>query len=324
MDSTKPIGIHHVTAIAGDPQRNLDFYEGVLGLRLVKKTVNFDDPTAYHLYYGDGIGSPGTIMTFFSWPGAPKGSRGSGQMTATSFAVPGDSLDYWMSRLSENGVAYEEPVDRFGEQVLTFEDPDGLRLELVAGGAPADGEFEAWRESPVPVERAIRGFHVAVLSERDPRVTAKVLTEALGARLVGEEGERSRYAFAGNGAGSLVDVIHASNTARGRVAVGTVHHVAWRVRDYETHETLREEITSLGYNVTPVIDRQYFHAIYFREPGGVLFEVATDPPGFTLDESPEELGTALKLPEQHEPLRKTLEASLPEIKLPRFVGGASR
>jgi glyoxalase family protein len=306
-------GIHHVTAIAGDPQANVDFYVGMLGLRLVKKTVNFDDPGTYHLYYGDGEGTPGSIMTFFPWPGAPRGRIGAGQLTVTSFSVPAPSLGYWTERLVEAGVRFEKPEDRFGETVLRIADPDDLRLELVA--AAEDGR-EGWVDGPVPAENAVRGFHHVTLAVADPSRTARLMTDTLGFRQTGEAEGRTRYEAGEGGPGNTVDVADGTGFPRGMMGVGTVHHVAFRAPDEETQLALREEVGALGYDVTPVLDRNYFRSIYFREPGGVLFEIATDPPGFAVDEEPEHLGETLKLPPWLEPRRGRLEERLPPLRIP--------
>jgi glyoxalase family protein len=315
--SIKFAGIHHVTAIADDPQENVDFYAGVLGLRLVKKTVNFDDPGSYHLYYGDATGNPGTIMTFFSWPGARRGRIGTGQVSATSFAVPQDSLGYWVERLLQHGVRFEQPQRRFDETVLTFNDPDGLAVELVAG--PGRGGAETWAGSPVPPEYAIQGISGVTLSERSGEVTVDVLTNVLGFEKDEEENERARYLTTGSG-GSFADVLEQPDGATGRTAVGTVHHVAWRAPDDRTQEDWREELAARGFHVTPILDRNYFRSIYFREPGGVLFEIATDPPGFAVDEDPNHLGESLKLPPWLEKDRERIEEVLPPVHLPLEKG----
>ena len=307
------LGIHHVTAIAGDPQRNVDFYTGVLGLRLVKLTVNFDDPRSYHLYYGDELGHPGTIMTFFAWPGVPQGRQGTGQVTVTSFSVPQASLDYWRERLSQRGVSSTGPTSRFDETILSLQDPDGLALELVAH---PQVQRPAWKEGPVPAEYAIRGMHAVTLSEDGYERTAKLLTETLGFRLLSQENNVFRYEVAGGEPGAYVDVRCAPGLRRGHVAAGTVHHVAWRTPTDERQQAWREVLAGLDLNVTPVLDRKYFHSIYFREPGGILFEIATDPPGFTVDEPVEQLGTRLELPTWLEPSREELEQVLPVLHLP--------
>jgi glyoxalase family protein len=301
-------GIHHITAIASDPQANLDFYTGVLGMRLVKLTVNFDDPGTYHFYFGNDEGSPGSILTFFPWPGAYRGTVGNSQVSATTFAVPSGSLDYWTSRLEQQQVRTDAGT-RFGERVLRFADPDGLPLELVA--TPQADPTRAWHAGSVAAEHAICGFHSATLSEEGWEKTAALLVDVMGLRGQGNEGNRYRYAAAGRGAGTIVDVLCAPDARFGRSGAGTVHHIAWRTADDAHQLAWREDLVKGGYNVTPVIDRIYFHSIYFREPGGVLFEIATDPPGFALDESREHLGERLMLPQWLEPERAELERSLP-------------
>ncbi len=306
------LGIHHVTAIAGEPQRNIDFYVGVLGLRLVKLTVNFDDPASYHLYYGDGQGHPGTIMTFFPWPGGAPGRIGTGQVTVTSFAVPEGSLEYWVGRFQEYSIHHEESLSLTGERTLSFRDPDGLQLELVSSkDANPD---RAWEGGSVPIEFAIRGFHHVTLSEEGYDRTAALLTETLGFRLVESRGNQFRYSIGSGGPGAIVDLLCTPDGRPGRVSIGTVHHVAWRTPTHDQQVLWRSALHS--YNVTPVIDRKYFHSIYFREPGGVLFEIATDPPGFAVDEPAEALGSRLQLPPWLEPRRAELEARLPKVQLP--------
>jgi glyoxalase family protein len=318
----KLLGIHHITAIAGEPQHNIDFYSGVLGLRLVKVTINFDDPGTYHLYYGDGVGHPGTIMTFFPWPGAPRGRKGTGQVTSTAFAIPTGAIPYWVARLTEHGVSYTGPVQRFGEKVLSCSDPDGLGIELIATATASSDR--AYSEGPVPVESAIHGFHSASLTEGGYQRTAALLTETMGFRLVGQEGNRFRYAARAGGAGAIADVLCAPEERSGRVAVGTVHHIAWRTPDDRQQQAWQEELARLGYDVTPIIDRKYFHSIYYREPGNILFEIATDPPGFAVDEAPETLGTKLQLPPWLEGSRQELMAILPPIRLPAARDAAQR
>jgi catechol 2,3-dioxygenase-like lactoylglutathione lyase family enzyme len=305
------LGIHHITAIAGDVQPNIDFYTGLLGLRLIKVTVNFDDPGAYHLYYGDGVGSPGTILTFFAWPGAGRGRSGNSQVTGTSFAVPQGALLFWVTRLSAQGISATGPDERFGERVLAFEDRDGLRLELIE--TQATDAALSWKGGNVPVEFAIRGFHSATLSETGYERTATLLTETMGFRLMGQEQNRFRYEIAQGGATRTVEVLCAPAGKEGRVAVGTVHHIAWRTADDPQQLEWRKEVSRLGYNVSPVMDRVYFHSIYFREPGGILFEIATDKPGFTVDETLETLGSKLMLPPWLEAHRSQIEQALPPI-----------
>jgi len=315
-------GIHHVTAVASDPQQNVDFYVGVLGLRLVKRTVNFDDPGTYHLYYGDATGSPGTVMTFFAWPGAPRGQVGTGQVSVTSFSIPPAGVEYWHDRLSGHAPAVDEPRMRFDEQVIAFADPDGLRLELVA---PTRGDDRpAWAGGPVPERYGIRGFHSVTLAARGLNEggahTTRLLTDTLGFRPIAEAESRFRYAMGPGGSSALVDVLCLSG-APGQIAAGTVHHVAWRVPDDEQQAAWRQWLLGLKIDVTPVRDRQYFRSIYFREPGGVLFEIATDPPGFGIDESADALGSGLRLPPWLEPRRGQLERSLPPLHLPEIVRG---
>jgi glyoxalase family protein len=312
--SNEILGIHHITAIAGEPQPNVDFYAGLLGLRLVKLTINFDDPGTYHLYYGDGVGHPGTIMTFFPWPGAPRGRKGKGQVTSTAFAVPSGAIACWVSRLGEYQIVHTGPVERFGEQVLAFSDPDGLGVELIATTtASAD---RVYAEGAIPAEFAIHGFHSASLTEGGYQRTAALLTDTMGFRLVEQEGNRFRYAVGGAGAGMIADVLCAPEERSGRVAVGTVHHIAWRTADDQQQRGWQEELARQGYDVTPIIDRKYFHSIYYREPGNILFEIATDPPGFAVDEAPEELGSKLQLPPWLEASREELMAILPPLRLP--------
>ena len=310
-------GIHHVTAIASDPQRNLDFYTEVLGMRLVKRTVNFDDPGTYHLYFGDEVGTPGSILTFFSWPMGARGSPGVGQVEATSFGIPENSLSYWERRLLAAGIPAERSGKRFDEEVLTFVDPDGLKLELVAHPQRA-GALRAWKEASVSAQHALRGFYSVTLCEQGYESTVEVL-ETMGFRKVGEQGNRFRFDVGEGGTGAWVDILCASEASYGRVAVGIVHHVAWRVADDKSQQSWRERLVNRHLNVTPVIDRCYFHSIYFREPGGVLFELATDPPGFAIDEPMEKLGEALKLPSWLEPSRKRIEQVLPPIQLRRPI-----
>lgn len=305
-------GIHHVTAIAGDPQQNVDFYAGTLGLRLVKRTVNFDDPGTYHLYFGDEAGHPGTILTFFPWPGAPRGHRGGGQATAVSFSVPHDSLAFWEERLKTREIPFAAVESPFDQSVLEFSDPDGLALELVADSRKDLGR--PWAAASVPVAHAIRGFHSVALLEHVHTGTERLLTEVMGFQFARMVGHRRRYT-AGDGLAASVDIVSAPDAPPGRVAVGTVHHVAWRVGSDDAQQAWRRRLLEAGVTVTPVRDRQYFRSIYYHEPGGVLFEIATDPPGFTIDEPPEALGSALRLPPWLEPRRKALEARLPPLHL---------
>ena len=309
------LGIHHVTAISGDPQRNLDFFNGFLGLRLVKLTVNFDDPGTYHFYFADDKGTPGTIMTFFPWPGGQAGKRGSGQADTVSFAIPEKSLGFWMRRLEQAHIRHEGPVKRFGEDVVTFADSDGLPLELVA--MPYLSETVNKNGSDVPLEHALRGFHSVTLVESQGRRTDTFLRETLGFHVVGREGLRTRYGATNGTGSSFVDVVVAPDVEAGSVAVGTIHHVAYRTPDGGEQLSWQQRIRYAGIPVTPVIDRQYFSSIYFHEPGGALFEIATDPPGFAVDEEPEALGTHLVLPPWLEAQRRVIEQRLQRVSLPR-------
>lgn len=309
----KILGLHHITAIATDPQRNVDFYTNVLGLRLVKKTVNFDDPQTYHLYYGDETGTPGSILTFFPWSLlAHRGRKGSGQASAFSFSVPEDSFGFWRERLISLNVSFIEPVTRFGDQVMTILDHDEFEIELVATDADS---CVGWNNGDVPLSAAIRGFHGVTLSHQYLNPTAGFMQAALGAEKVKEEGNRHRYQIGEGGAGTYVDVLVKSDLRRGTMGAGIIHHMAFRTPDDELQLKVQESLTKAGHSVTDVADRQYFKSIYFHEPGGVLFEVATDTPGFMTDESKEELGTHLKLPPWLEDHRRAIETVLPPIML---------
>jgi glyoxalase family protein len=291
----------------------------VLGLRLIKVTVNFDDPTTYHLYYGDGQGHPGTILTFFPWPGAPPGRIGTGQLSATAFTVPKKSLPYWRQHLDKHRTAYENAPSDFGEEMLVLRDPDGLQLELVSAYNAASGWV--WEHGPVAPEHAIRGLHHVTLSENGYERTASLLTKTLGFSQIEKHGNRFRYTVAKAVPSTIVDVVCTPEGRPGRIAVGTVHHVAWRTASDSEQVRWRDTLSENEYDVTPIIDRQYFRSIYFREPGGVLFEIATDSPGFATDETVERLGTSLKLPTWLEAARPQLEQLLPTIELPQMAGG---
>jgi glyoxalase family protein len=314
MTPTLP-GIHHVTAITADAQANVDFYCGVLGLRLVKLTVNFDDPQSYHLYYGDAAGSPGSIMTFFAWPGGRKGPSGTGQVTATAFAVPAASLPYWSQRLQDQGVRVDTIDSRFDDTVLSFEDPDGMRLELVPSAAAVQ---EGADSGPIPREHAIAGFHSVTLSVEGYEHTAQLLTTVMSFTPDGAEGNRFRYRAAGGTFAALVDVLCTPDARRGGMGAGAVHHVAFRTPDDGQQAAWRSLLVQAGFNTSPVMDRSYFHSIYFREPGGVLFEIATDIPGFAVDEAPASLGTGLMLPPQYETHRDRITELLPPLRLPHW------
>ena len=307
-----PHGLHHVTAIADDPQRNVDFYTHVLGLRLVKQTVNFDAPDTYHLYYGDQAGRPSSLLTFFPWKGVPRGRQGTGLATATAFSVPEGSLGWWHQRLVALGADVDAPQTRGAEDVLLLRDPDGMRLELVA--APGDARSGWDGVASIPSDHAVRGLHAVTLSERLLEPSVQMLTDLLGMAPGAEDGDRARFTMAGGAPGALLD-LSAERTDRGLQAGGTVHHVAFRAPDLATMTRWQGELMAAGVAVTDVRDRQYFKSIYFREPGGVLFEIATDEPGFDVDEPLLELGRALKLPPWLEPTREQIAAALPPLRL---------
>lgn len=310
-------GIHHVTAIASDPQKNLDFYAGVLGLRLVKRTVNFDDPTTYHFYFGDETGSPGTLITFFPWPGARRGRQGAGQVGVTSFAILPSSVGYWLERLIHYRVQFEQPVTRFdGERVVGFKDPDGLLVELVAHATAESAPPAKATVSEVPPEHAIRGLHSVTLWEEGHELTSKLLVDHLGFRPTREQGSIYRFAASDAAPGGIVDLRVVPGLWTGTMGAGVVHHVAFRVPSEELQLIARERLAVAGFNITPQLDRQYFRSVYFREPGGVLFELATDGPGFLIDESRQSLGRSLKLPPWLEPRRFEIEALLPNVSPP--------
>lgn len=304
-------GLHHITALTSDAQKNLDFYAGILGLRLVKKTINFDAPEIYHLYYGDETGSPGTIMTFFPYTDIPKGRKGKGQLTVTAFSIPENALPYWTKRLEKFNIPHTKPEQRFEEIVIYFEDHDGLGLELVANSQDTRKGFT---HGNIPSERAIKGFYGMTLSEEGYEKTADLLTAHMDHSLICEKGNRFRYSASGK-PGDLVDLVCSPDTLRGLGGTGTVHHVAFATANDASQLQAREKLIKHGFNVTPVLDREYFHSIYFREPGGVLFELATVPPGFTIDETAGHLGEALKLPPWEEPNRQMIEKELPPIQL---------
>ncbi|HVN78329.1 MAG TPA: ring-cleaving dioxygenase [Terriglobia bacterium] len=305
-------GIHHVTAIAGDPQQNVDFYTSTLGLRLVKRTINFDDPSAYHLYYGNEAGNPGTILTFFSWPRARRGRRGAGQVTAAALSIPPDSMSYWVDRLKSRGLPLSPISNRFDEEVLSLVDPDGLLLELIA--SPITSRFDPWEGGAVPPEKAIRGLHSVTLTEDAADPTSHFMESMLAFTLEKESQGRFRFSMSEPGSAATVDLQVDPKGSRGAISIGTVHHVAWRTSGDEEQRGWREKITGAGTHVSPVMDRQYFHSIYFREPGGILFEIATDPPGFTVNETPAELGSSLVLPPWLESHRRSIEAALPSLR----------
>jgi glyoxalase family protein len=315
-------GIHHITAIAGNAQRNYDFYTRVLGLRMVKRTVNFDDPGTYHFYYGNENGAPGTILTFFPWEGIVGGRSGTGMATEIEYSVPADSLGFWTERFKQHAVRMQPQIKRFGETVLPLQDPDGLNLNLIVAEQP--DTREGWTTPEVKQDAATKGFHSVTLTLKTIGPTASLLTDVFGFEMKAQEGNRYRFVTAGAAAApagspgapaSIVDLVELPQGVRGLNGGGTNHHVAFRVPNEEVQMEFREKVLSRGLHITPRINRDYFYSLYFREPGGVLFELATDNPGFTVDEPLNELGTHLKLPEQYEASRDTIEKSLPALTL---------
>jgi glyoxalase family protein len=319
-------GIHHVTAITGDPNINIHFYSNILGLRFVKLTVNQDDPSSYHLYYGDELGRPGTCLTFFHWPKLPKGHRGTSEVRATAFLIPENSINYWINRLKSKHVECSGPEQRFDkEQVITLLDPDGLQLELVAHESAHERDVNLWKKGSVPIEHAIRGFYSVTLAEEGYERTASILTNELGFVATRCQGNRFRFEISNTsrdipieekqieGFARIVDVICIPDSQDASIGIGSVHHVAWRTPNDKEQKNLRQNIIIASLNATPVINRFYFHSVYFREPGGILFEIATNTPGFTVDEKAEELGMNLVLPPWFESIRKDLEKILPKI-----------
>ena len=303
-------GIHHVTAISGSIGRTVDFYRRALGLRLVKRTVNYDDPATYHLYFGDEVGRAGTILTFFPGPDGGRGQIGRGQVAVTSLTIPQQSLGFWMARLISAGIRYENPSRRFGQQVIAFADPDGMRLELIATAGAE--QLPGWAGGAVPAEHAVRGVHSVTLWLNGDPGTQELLVAALGLLVHGEEDGRVRL-IGDASAGGIVDLRQVGGFWRGTGGVGTVHHVAFRAPDAAVQTELRNRLVYSGIRVTPVQDRQYFRSIYFREPGGVLFEIATDGPGFATDETAAELGSGLSLPAWLEADRERIESALPDF-----------
>lgn len=314
--SIKPHGIHHVTAIAGEPAKNVDFYTKVLGLRLVKQTVNFDAPHVWHLYYGDGNGSPASLLTFFPWPGVRQGFEGAGLATATSLSIPTDSVGFWTQHLKGLGIEYTSEVNSEGSEVLELRDFDGMRLQLVA---TAGDNRSGWDGvGSIPAEMAVRGLHSVELSERNIDPTAGMLQNLLGMQVASESSGKSQFEMGQGESGAKLEVV-GGVAERGLQAGGTVHHVAFRAPDLPTMEIWQQELLSRGVSVTQIMDRQYFKSIYFREPGGVLFEIATDDPGFAVDEPLLELGKSLKLPPWLEPSREDIQNSLPSLTEPANV-----
>jgi glyoxalase family protein len=305
----KTMGIHHITAIVGHPQENVDFYAGILGLRLVKQTVNFDDPGTYHLYFGNEGGKPGTIITFFPWAGARQGIIGDGQVGVTSYVVPKGAMEFWEQRLEKFNVSFTK-MERFGENYLDFDDPHGLHLEIVER---EEGEVNTWSFGGVTPDVAIKGFGGATLLSAQPKKTGELLEKVMGLELIGKEGDFARYRSLAD-IGNIID-LKLTPIGRGQMGVGTVHHIAWRASDDQDQLDWKQFVEANGYGVTPVQDRNYFNAIYFREHGEILFEIATDPPGFAHDETHSTMGEKLMLPSQYEPHRGDIERVLLQIKV---------
>ena len=306
-------GLHHVTAIARDPQRNVDFYRNVLGQRLVKRTVNFDAPDTYHFYFADEIGNPGSILTFFAWPNVRRGVRGNGETNAVAYNVPVGSLGFWQEHLERSGILPKPVEKRFGEDVLAFDDPDGMRVELVERNRLPRINF--WQEGPVPQEYALHGFHSVTLWLEEIRATTELLKTQMGYRAAGQEQNRYRFISEADGIGHIIDLVERPDKMRAGFGAGSIHHIAFRASGDNEQLEYQTIIREAGFNVTDVLDRSYFHSIYFRERGGVLFEIATDTPGFATDEPVNALGETLKLPEWHEPNRVEIENSLAPLEL---------
>ncbi len=320
QESRSVRGIHHVTAIAGDAQRNVDFYVGVLGMRLVKRTVNQDAPETYHLFYADAVGNPGTDLTFFIWPDLAKGRPGTGQTVEVALAVPAGSLERWRERLLAHGTPVGEIGERFGERALPISDPDGMAVTLVESKSPA--AVELWKGSPVPEEDQIRGFHGVRLLEADASRTISLLRELFGFVELGCDGGFRRYGLPGGGASRILDIREDFAARGGALGKGSVHHVAWNIGEPGEQEEFRDRVAAFGLSPTQVIDRFWFKSVYFREPGGALFEAATAGPGFLVDESNEDLGNRLILPPRFEPYRSEIEAILPPFELPQAAAKA--
>lgn len=308
-------GIHHITAISGNAQENLDFYAGVLGMRLVKRSVNQDDPGTYHLFYADAEGHPGTDLTFFPWDNMPQGRKGAGMSAEVSLAVPSDSLSYWSERLASYGVQTLPQEVRFGEPTLPLLDPHGMDVSLVETSDPR--QFTAWEDSPVQPQYQVLGLHSARIWERDLSKTERFLTGVLGFERIAVEGEWVRFGVHGGGSGAVIDIREMPDTRLGQQGVGTIHHIAWRLPDEAEELAMRQQVIMGGSHPTGVIDRFWFKSVYFREPGGVLFEFATEGPGFAVDENPEHLGEQLVLPPWLEPHRATIEEALPRLTMPK-------
>ncbi|WP_194975568.1 ring-cleaving dioxygenase [Aquiflexum lacus] len=304
-------GIHHITAIAGNPQKNVDFYTGILGLRMVKKTINFDAPDVYHFYFGDEFGTPGTVFTTFPFDGARKGTKGTGELTYTAFSISKGSLSFWIDRLAKFNIPTSTGLSRFGEKLIRFEDHDGMGIELIANDKDSR---RGWTYGNIPLEYSIRGFYGATLNLKAKELTEKLLTQFMDYKFIAEENGRFRYGTKGE-PGDIVDIVLDNNGRQGIQSAGTVHHIAFRTANTSTQLEIQKILMENGYHVTEVKDRNYFKSIYFREPGGVLFEIATDEPGFAIDEDEAHLGELLKLPDWAEPQRDKIASRLAKVNL---------
>lgn len=308
---TTTFGLHHITAIASDPKQNYDFYTKILGLRFIKKTVNFDDPTTYHFYYGDAVGSPGTALTFFPHPGLPRGQAGLGQAVEIGFSIPQNAFSFWIDRFHQLGIPFQGPETRFGEKLIRITDPDGLMLELITVADPLPDT--GWAIDDIPADMAIRGFHSVTLWLDKPEKTTALMTNYFGFKSIGVEDSRERFSTGLPGVGQIIDVRTLPGVWRGKPGAGTIHHVAVRAGNDEQELVLREALSDGGFHVTPVVDRYYFHSVYFRERNGILFELATDNPGFDVDEPVESLGQTLQIPPQYREHGEAIAKALPSL-----------
>ena len=317
----KTAGLHHITAVTKKPQTNIDFYQQVLGQRMVKTTINYDDPGAYHLYYGDNSGVPGTAMTFFGWLNTVQGQAGTGETQTVAYTIPQSSVGFWHARLEQLGLSPEQVETRFEQEVVSFRDPEGMHMELV--GEANLAELQPWSASPIPEEHMLRGFYGVSLWVDEIETTTRILTEILGYQSNGQVGNCYRFIVPGNAPGRVVELVHKPNTGSGTFGAGSVHHIAFRAGSDEHQLEIQKNVRNIGIHATQVIDRQYFRSVYFRTPAGVLFEIATDQPGFMIDESLEDLGQKLVLPPWLESRRAEIEANLPSIRrsLPQKVNG---
>ena len=314
--NSKILGIHHITALASDAQRNVDFYVGILGMRFVKKSINQDAPDAYHLYYGDEIGTPGTALTFFPFGRAARGVHGNSEVANVAFAVPVKSQDFWVSHLSKKRIHFDGPSKRFNEDVIIFQDPDGMLIDLVF--TDKHTHKRPWKKGSIPMEYGIRNFYGVTMNFAELGPSAKVLRDVLGFNQSSQTEKRTRFLIGEGSDEVAIDLVVNPAAPQARQSAGSVHHIAWRVKDFVAHEEWFKHVNQSGLYSSEIIDRFYFHSIYFREPGGVLYEIASDNPGFTVDETVEELGTHLMLPPWYEEHREKIERALPPITVPEM------